>query len=71
MTIEAEPMTASVLLDVSVTPLMWLQLQHAFSAVGELEGYSSINDLVVEAINKEMLRLQRGYVIFPDIRPAC
>lgn len=61
----ATPKT-SVLLDVSVTPAMWNQLQRALILAGDPEGYASVNDLVVEAINKELIRLQRGYSIHPN-----
>ncbi|WP_280138655.1 ParB family protein [Arthrobacter alpinus] len=37
------------------------ELQAAFRVAGNMEGYGSINDLLVEATRQEMRRLQRGY----------
>ncbi|WP_104087014.1 hypothetical protein [Arthrobacter sp. GMC3] len=37
------------------------QLQAAFDAVGAEEGYNCIGDLLAEAVQKEILRLQRCY----------
>ncbi|SEF13150.1 hypothetical protein SAMN04489740_4338 [Arthrobacter alpinus] len=57
----APPMKDSVLLTIKLSRSMAEELQAAFRVAGNMEGYGSINDLLVEATRQEMRRLQRGY----------